>query len=132
MVLREVGKCVVYVDIPPDINDFGKNFAKAMNIKISDLTDNAKYGRPLIIILDNIDRLIPENIEILDWLQKNLIEYENYKYITVFVSSGNLVPLGTSSYGYWVNVKSNYLVNKKNIKEEVKKYMNWLVDALLI
>ncbi|CAG8440738.1 10232_t:CDS:2 [Diversispora eburnea] len=101
MALREVGQGIVYVDIPPDINDFGKNFAKAMNIKISDLTDN------------------------------------------VFVSSKNLVPEG-SSYGYWVNVKYfeigdlteeesiNYLVNKKNIKEEEAKKIYELVGGCII
>ncbi|RHZ52402.1 hypothetical protein Glove_461g68 [Diversispora epigaea] len=168
MASKEIGQGVIYVDIPSNIEDFGKNFAKAMNIKMSNLAydtyndrDNllgkalqvferaakdykAKYGKPLVIIYDNVDRLIPKNIKIVDRLQNNAIYGNNENYISVFVSSEYLIPQRMDSRAHWENLdyfeigeltkeeSIDYLVNKKNIKKEEAKKIYELVGGCII
>ncbi|RHZ80078.1 hypothetical protein Glove_139g64 [Diversispora epigaea] len=157
MASREVGQGVIYVDIPLSSDNcyFGREFAKAMNIDISWLSDDddkeqwkkalsafekaakvykAKYGRPLVIIYDNVDRLIPRNTDILDKLQSSVTESSNKgKYIAVFVSSEYSVLQRMRSRGHWTDMdffeigdlteeeSIGYLVDKKDIKEEEAK-----------
>ncbi|RHZ80041.1 hypothetical protein Glove_139g92 [Diversispora epigaea] len=148
MTSREVGQGVLYVDIPPQLEGFGREFAKAMNIDISWLPNKeqwkaalsaferiakvykAKYGRPLVIVYDNVDQLISENTEILDFLQSSVTEYDNKrKYVAVFVCREFSVHQRISSRGHWTDIayfeigdltkeESIDYLNKQNIKEE--------------
>ncbi|RHZ52403.1 hypothetical protein Glove_461g69 [Diversispora epigaea] len=152
MAIKEVGQGVIYVDIPLDTDDFGRSFAKAMNIKISDLNNKykkeswkvvldafekaakvhkEKYGKPLVIIYDNVDRLIHKNIDILDLLHSSVTESDNKEnYVAVFVGSEYAVPQRLSSRAYWThldyfeigdltkNESIEYLITKKKITLE--------------
>ena len=52
-----------------------------------------KYGRPAVIIYDNVSRLAHQNPEILDILQDGAKDNaDNQTYIAVFVCSEGLVP----------------------------------------
>ena len=52
-----------------------------------------KYGRPAVIIYDNVSRLAHQNPEILDILQDDAKDNADSRtYMAVFVSSEGLVP----------------------------------------
>ncbi|RHZ79979.1 hypothetical protein Glove_139g63 [Diversispora epigaea] len=146
-------------DIPPNINNFGKEFAKAVNIWLFNNKQwkkallafekaakvyKAKYGRPLVIIYDNVDYLIQKNTDILDQLQSSVAESSNKgKYIAVFVSSEYSVLQRMSSHGHWTDMEyfeigdltkeeSIDYLNKKNIREEEARKIYELVGGCLI
>ncbi|PKC05308.1 hypothetical protein RhiirA5_421066 [Rhizophagus irregularis] len=117
LALKEVGRGVVYVDVPPFVNDFGETFGEAINFafeedvslnnqlrrKLSDESDepkwvralitfqlaakayNVKYDIPAVIVYDNVDRLDPKTIRILQNSAKDNADSQTY--IAVFVSS---------------------------------------------
>ncbi|CAI2187361.1 15472_t:CDS:2, partial [Funneliformis geosporum] len=71
LALREVGHGVVYVDV---VNDFGEAFDEYWAILIvralkafkrTAKAYNVKYDRPMVIVYDNVSRLDPETISIL-------------------------------------------------------------------
>lgn len=141
LALKEVGRGVVYVDVPPFVNDFGETFGEAINFAfeedvslnnqlrrklsgtnsefipllhfyniqltlISFLIDesdepkwvralitfqlaakayNVKYDIPAVIVYDNVDRLDPKTIRILQNSAKDNADSQTY--IALFVSS---------------------------------------------
>ncbi|PKY29590.1 hypothetical protein RhiirB3_446278 [Rhizophagus irregularis] len=162
LALKEVGRGVVYVDVPPFVNDFGETFGEAINFafeedvslnnqlrrKLSDESDepkwvralitfqlaakayNVKYDIPAVIVYDNVDRLDPKTIRILQNSAKDNADSQTY--IAVFVSSeGSVLKImegNSSSYsrafgpieiGDLTKEESiKYLVSKHKIKEE--------------
>ncbi|RGB42370.1 hypothetical protein C1646_810028 [Rhizophagus diaphanus] len=116
LALKEVGRGVVYVDVPPFVNDFGEAFREAINFAfeedvslnnqfrriLSDEPDQpkwaraliafqraakaykVKYDRPAVVVYDNVDRLDPKTIRILQDSAKDNADSETY--IAVFVS----------------------------------------------
>ncbi|CAB4475655.1 unnamed protein product [Rhizophagus irregularis] len=120
LALKEVGRGVVYVDVPPFVNDFGETFGEAINFafeedvslnnqlrrKLSGTNNesdepkwvralitfqlaakayNVKYDIPAVIVYDNVDRLDPKTIRILQNSAKDNADSQTY--IAVFVSS---------------------------------------------
>ncbi|RHZ80066.1 hypothetical protein Glove_139g33 [Diversispora epigaea] len=165
MASREVGQGVIYVDIPLPFNNyyFGIEFKKAMNIDSLNSDGykeewkvalsaferaakvyKAKYGRPLVIIYDNVDRLIPRNTDILDILQSSVTESGNKgNYIAVFVCSGYSVTQRMSSRGHWTDIdyfeigdlteeESIDYLNQKNIREEEARKIYELVGGYIL
>ncbi|GBC27838.2 uncharacterized protein OCT59_008348 [Rhizophagus irregularis] len=120
LALKEVGRGVVYVDVPPFVNDFGETFGEAINFafeedvslnnqlrrKLSGTNNesdepkwvralitfqlaakayNVKYDIPAVIVYDNVDRLDPKTIRILQNSAKDNADSQTY--IALFVSS---------------------------------------------
>ncbi|RIA94349.1 P-loop containing nucleoside triphosphate hydrolase protein [Glomus cerebriforme] len=173
---REVGRGVVYVDVPPFVNDFGEAFGEAINFAFEEdisfnnqlrrklgSTDNnpkwvralkafqhaakaykVKYDRPMVIVYDNVSRLDPEVIRILQNSAKDNADSQTY--IAVFVSSEGSVPKimeKNSSYSRASNrpieigdltkeESIEYLVDKRKIKEEAANSLYELVGGRIV
>ncbi|CAG8635043.1 8670_t:CDS:2, partial [Funneliformis caledonium] len=169
---REVGRGVVYVDVPPVVNNFDEAFGKAINFAFEEdvsfnnqfkrklcSTDNesdvpkwvrtlnafqhaaeiykVKYDRPMIIVYDNVSRLDPETIRILQNIAKDNVDSRTY--IAVFVSSVGSVPkiMETSNRPIEIDDLTKeesieYLVNKRKIKEAAANSLYGLVGGLII
>ncbi|CAG8608532.1 12308_t:CDS:2 [Dentiscutata erythropus] len=151
---KEVGCGVIYVDVPTNVEKFGDEFAKALNISFdkpisltlallrnicgiplkSDLFEN--LWKPAVIIYDNVDRLALKNPNLLDVLQDDADVSE---YIPLFVTSEGTVRRmrGRSSWyraaltfeiGDMTKDESmDYLVNKSEIPlREAEQFYNLL------
>ncbi|RHZ79977.1 hypothetical protein Glove_139g61 [Diversispora epigaea] len=157
MSCKEVGQGVIYFEIPSDIKNFGKEFAKVVNIWLPEhwkkslrafekaaKVYKAKYGRPLVIIYDNVDYLIQKNTDILDQLQSSVAENDNKgNYIAVFVCSEYSAVQRMSSRGHWTDMEyfeigdltkeeSIDYLNKENIKEEEARKIHELVGGYIL
>ncbi|CAB4389821.1 unnamed protein product [Rhizophagus irregularis] len=176
LALKEVGRGVVYVDVPPFVNDFGETFGEAINFafeedvslnnqlrrKLSDESDEPKWVRalitfqlaakaykvkydiPAVIVYDNVDRLDPKTIRILQNSAKDNADSQTY--IAVFVSSeGSVLKImegNSSSYsrafgpieiGDLTKEESiEYLVSKHKIKEEAANSLYELAGGRII
>ncbi|RHZ80071.1 hypothetical protein Glove_139g36 [Diversispora epigaea] len=164
MASREVGQGVIYVDIPLPLDNycFVIELAKAMNINLSWLRNDdykeqwkavlsaferaakvykAKYGRPLVIIYDNVDQF---NTDILDILQSSVTESDNKgNYIAVFVCSEYSAVQRMNLRGHWADMdyfeigdltkeESMDYLNKKNIGEEEARKIYELVGGCIL
>ncbi|GBC04108.1 hypothetical protein RclHR1_05510009 [Rhizophagus clarus] len=103
-----------------------------------------KYGRPMVIVYNNVSRLDPEIISILQNSAKDNANSQTY--IAVFVSSEGSVPKimeNNSSYSrasdepieigdLTKNESIEYLVNKRKIKEAAADSLYELVDGHFI
>ncbi|CAI2186264.1 11898_t:CDS:2 [Funneliformis geosporum] len=90
---KEVGKGVIYVDVPPVLNKFVENFANAIGFhehcsfielfrqKFLEISNSDAFkrgaknykanndGKPLMLILDNISKLSQKNVKMIEDLQ---------------------------------------------------------------
>ncbi|CAI2183564.1 1328_t:CDS:2 [Funneliformis geosporum] len=107
----------------------------------------AKYGKPPVIVYDNVSRLVHKNPEILDILQDDAKDNaDDRKYIAVFVSSEGSVPRRMESRSSWSRADKpvmeigdlskeesiNYLVDKRKIKKEEAIRLYELVGGRIV
>ncbi|CAG8684437.1 24730_t:CDS:2, partial [Dentiscutata erythropus] len=175
---KKVSRGVIYVDVPANFENFGDEFAKALNISFdkpisltsallrkicgiplkSGISQDPKwvraldsfkrgaetylktYGKPAVIIYDNVNRLALKNPKLLDVLQDDAKDHADVsEYITLFVTSEGTVKRmqGRSSWsratrtfeiGDMTKVESmDYLVNKSGIPlREAEQFYNLL------
>ncbi|CAG8583451.1 4482_t:CDS:2 [Acaulospora morrowiae] len=110
-VAREIRKGIIYVDTPVNIEEFDNSFGKALNLifdedailtlqlkrkffgdtkafKHAAEVYKSKHSKPLVIVYDNINKMINENPKILDILQDDTKKNaDSRKYVTMFVSN---------------------------------------------
>ncbi|CAJ0746182.1 8876_t:CDS:2 [Entrophospora sp. SA101] len=106
-----------------------------------------KYGKPPIIVYDNISQLVYKNPEILDILQDDAKNNaDDRKYIAVFVSSEGSVPRRMESRNSWSRAKKpvmeigdlsekesmDYLVNKRKISSSEANKIYELVGGRIV
>ncbi|CAH1769031.1 5884_t:CDS:2, partial [Entrophospora sp. SA101] len=106
-----------------------------------------KYGKPPIIVYDNISQLVYKNPEILDILQDDAKNNaDDRKYIAVFVSSEGSVPRRMESRSSWSRAKKpvmeigdlsekesmDYLVNKRKISSSEANKIYELVGGRIV
>ncbi|RHZ44891.1 hypothetical protein Glove_707g40 [Diversispora epigaea] len=106
----------------------------------------AKHGKPPVIIYDNINRLIPEYSNILDFLQDDAKDNaDDREYIAVFVCSDGSVPRRMRMRSAWSRAKPvieigdlsekesmQYLIDKRKIKEDDAKKLYELVGGRIV
>ncbi|RHZ49943.1 hypothetical protein Glove_508g5 [Diversispora epigaea] len=178
-----IGKGVIYVDIPPDFENLGKAFGKAINLsffedtsvvsllmrKYFNVTNNtsisllqwkrvmeifrdasvvykAKHGKPLVIVYDNINRLVKENPKVLDILQDDAKDgADGMKYVAVFITSEGSVLRRMQLRSSWSRAEDpikignltkeeslDYLIKKCNIDAtKAKKLYNLIGGQIL-
>ncbi|RHZ63863.1 hypothetical protein Glove_327g19 [Diversispora epigaea] len=162
---KEVGQGVIYINIPKKFNtleNFGVAFEEAINFTfkehvafskkiLSNINDNKiykeKYGKPPIIIYDNISQLIPKYSDIIDYLQDNAKDNaDDGNFISVFVCNENSVPRRMEMRSAWSRAKKpvieigdlsekesmKYLINKRKIKKEEAKKLYELVGGRIV
>ncbi|RHZ79659.1 hypothetical protein Glove_142g57 [Diversispora epigaea] len=84
----------------------------------------AKYGKPPVIIYDNVSRLITAHPEVLDILQDDANDNaDDKKYITVLVCSGGNVPRRMESRSSWSRAKKPVIEIGDLNKEESMYYL---------
>ncbi|GBB88178.1 hypothetical protein RclHR1_01470026 [Rhizophagus clarus] len=154
--IKEVSHGIIYVDVPYIVSNFGKAFGKAINFAFKeDVSLDNQFRQKLdesnslkwtygVIVYDNIGRLDPEIIRILQNGAKD--NADSRTYIAVFVSSESSIPKimkNNSSYsrasvrpieiGDLTKEESmEYLVNKRNIKEATANSLYELVGGRII
>ncbi|RHZ70686.1 hypothetical protein Glove_268g16 [Diversispora epigaea] len=83
-----------------------------------------KYGKPPVIIYDNISLLIPEYSNVLDYLQDHAKENaDKRKYIAVFVSSEGSVPWRMERRSAWSRADIPVIEIGDLSKEESMEYL---------
>ncbi|CAG8657006.1 7705_t:CDS:2, partial [Acaulospora colombiana] len=162
MVATNVGKGVIYVDIPSDFENLGEAFGKAINLSFfedvsittllmreffSVMVYKKKNHKPPVIIYDNMSRIVKENAKILDILQDDAKDNaDDREYIAVFVSSEGSVPRRMESRSAWSRADKpvmkigdlsekesmDYLVNKLKINSVEAKKLYELVGGRIV
>ncbi|GBB88418.1 hypothetical protein RclHR1_00150014 [Rhizophagus clarus] len=107
----------------------------------------AKHNKPSVIIYDNISKLVNMNPKVLDTLQDDAkMNADHREYIAIFVSSEGSVPRRMESRSSWSRAKKpimeigdldrktsmEYLVKKRNIKEEDAEKLHDLVGGRIV
>ncbi|CAG8658811.1 5103_t:CDS:2, partial [Racocetra fulgida] len=94
---KEVGRGVIYIDIPANVTKFGDDakWIRALDrFKCGAKAYLKAYGKPAVIVYDNVSRLAREAPELLDILQDDAKDNaDKSSYISLFVTSEGTVPI---------------------------------------
>ncbi|CAG8748652.1 14365_t:CDS:2, partial [Gigaspora rosea] len=145
---REVGKGVIYVDVPPVLDNFIDNLAKAIGYSFNEYVSftesfkrkilgniesgkrgarkyKANNSKPPVLILDNISKLGQENVKMLQDLQDIAKLYADQgSCIIVFVSSEGLVPRIMMQRSSWSRAEKIPIVIEDLTSKEAFTYLH--------